>query len=181
MSMRPASISTLFITILFACSGPSRQTAEPVMKPVWSDEFEYTGLPDSTHWAYDTGGDGWGNNELQFYTIKRAENARVENGKLIIEARREPWENKEYTSARLITKGKADWQYGRIDVRAKLPRGRGTWPAIWMLAANEPLAWPGDGEIDIMEHVGHGQGRVHGTVHTKKYNHVAGTQRGDTI
>lgn len=148
---------------------------------VWSDEFNYTGLPDSTKWNYDTGGHGWGNNELQYYTAKRPENARVENGMLTIEARREDWQGRQYTSARLITRGKGDWQYGRIEVRARLPKGRGTWPAIWMLASTEPLEWPDDGEIDIMEHVGWNQNYIHASIHSKKYNHVAGTQKTDTI
>jgi len=148
---------------------------------VWSDEFNYNGLPDSTKWTYDVGGNGWGNNELQYYTQKRMENARVENGNLVIEARREPWQGKNYTSARLLTKGRADWQYGRIEVRARIPKGRGTWPAIWMLASNNPLKWPDDGEIDIMEHVGFDQGMIHGTIHCKKYNHVLGTQKGASI
>jgi len=90
---------------------------------VWNDEFNYSGLPDSTKWNYDVGGNGWGNNELQYYTQKRMENARVENGNLVIEARKEPWQGKNYTSARLLTKGSADWKYGRIEVRAKIPRG----------------------------------------------------------
>ncbi|HEY1112782.1 MAG TPA: glycoside hydrolase family 16 protein, partial [Chitinophagaceae bacterium] len=148
---------------------------------VWSDEFNYTGLPDSTKWNYDTGGHGWGNNELQFYTARRAENARVENGMLTIEARKEDWQGSKYTSARLITKGKGDWQYGRLEVRARLPKGIGTWPAIWMLASTEPLVWPDDGEIDIMEHVGWNHGYVHASIHSKAYNHVAGTQKTDTI
>ena len=150
-------------------------------KLVWSDEFNNTGLPDAAKWNYDVGGHGWGNNELQFYTDKRQENARVENGNLVIEARKENWQSKEYTSARLVTKGKGDWKYGRIEVRAKIPSGRGTWPAIWMLASTNPLAWPDDGEIDIMEHVGFDQGRIHGTIHCKKYNHVIGTQKSATI
>jgi beta-glucanase (GH16 family) len=174
-------IAALLVLPFIGCSTASQQSATPEMTPAWSDEFDYTGLPDSTHWSYDTGGNGWGNNEWQFYTSKRSENARVENGTLIIEARREPFEGREYTSARLVTRGKGDWKYGRIDVRARLPKGRGTWPAIWMLASTEPLAWPDDGEIDIMEHVGFDQGLIHATVHTKKYNHVIGTQRGDTM
>jgi beta-glucanase (GH16 family) len=151
------------------------------MKLVWSDEFNYNGLPDDTKWNYDTGGHGWGNNELQFYTSKRLENARVENGHLIIEARKENLQGRKYTSARLITKGKGDWKYGRIEVRARIPKGIGSWPAIWMLASATPLKWPDDGEIDIMEHVGHNQGSVHASVHTKDYNHVIGTQKTDTI
>ena len=141
---------------------------------VWNDEFDYSGLPDSTKWNYDVGGNGWGNHELEFYTSKRPENSRVENGNLVIEARRESWQGMNYTSARLITKGKMSWQYGKIEVRAKLPRGRGTWPAIWMLGDTNPLKWPDDGEVDIMEHVGFDPGIIHGSVHCKKYNWVIG-------
>lgn len=140
---------------------------KPGYELVWSDEFNYTGLPDAKKWNYDVGGHGWGNAEEQYYTKARKENARVEDGHLIIEARREPMEKNAYTSARLVTKGIAEWQYGKVEVRAKIPAGRGTWPAIWMLGATDPLKWPDDGEIDIMEHVGFDQGRIHGTVHCK--------------
>jgi beta-glucanase (GH16 family) len=146
-------------------------------KLVWSDEFNYTGLPDPLKWNYDVGGHGWGNNELQFYTDNRPENVRVENGHLVIEARKEAWQGMNYTSTRLVTKGKAEWQYGKIEVRAKLPKGRGTWPAIWMLGATTPLKWPDDGEIDIMEHVGFDQGKIHASIHCKKYHHSIGTQK----
>ncbi len=151
--------------------------AQNKLKLVWSDEFNYNGLPDTSKWGYDVGGHGWGNNELQYYTANRLQNARVERGKLIIEARKENWDNREYTSARLITKGKGDWKYGRVEVKAKLPKGLGTWPAIWMLGSTTPLKWPDDGEIDIMEHVGYDQGSVHASIHCKKYNHVIGTQK----
>jgi len=150
-------------------------------KLVWSEEFNYSGLPDTSKWSYDVGGHGWGNNELEYYTRNRRENARVESGNLVIEARKEKWENQEYTSARLVTKWKADWKYGRIEVRAKIPAGLGSWPAIWMLASTNPLEWPDDGEIDIMEHVGYDQGRIHGSIHCKKYNHVIGTQKTATV
>jgi beta-glucanase (GH16 family) len=146
-------------------------------KLVWSDEFNYNGLPDSSKWNYDVGGHGWGNNEAQYYTKNRKENARVENGHLIIEAIREPYEGKSYTSARLVTKGKGDWQYGKIEVKARLPIGLGTWPAIWMLGSTNPLKWPDDGEIDIMEHVGFDPGKIHASVHCKKYYHSIGTQK----
>src|SRR5687767_13536029 len=152
--------------LAFICCSTAKKNTDLQWKLVWSDDFEYSGLPDSTKWNYDVGGHGWGNKELQFYTNKRTENARVENGMLIIEARREAWEGKDYTSARLVSKGKGDWQYGRIEVKARIPRGRGTWPAIWMLASTTPLKWPDDGEIDIMEHVGYNQGYIHGSVHT---------------
>ena len=145
---------------------------------IWSDEFEGTDLPDTTKWNYDVGGHGFGNNELQFYLANRPENARLENGNLVIETRKETYQNRSYTSAKLWTKGKVEWKGGRIEVRAKLPKGRGTWPAIWMLSAKEPMQWPRDGEIDIMEHVGFNEGVVHGTIHTEAYNHVKKTQLG---
>ncbi len=147
------------------------------MKLVWSDEFNYKGLPDSTKWGYDVGGHGWGNDEKQFYTSKELKNARVENGKLIIETHKERIGENNFSSARLVTKGKGDWKYGRIEVKAKLPKGLGTWPAIWMLASTKELKWPDDGEIDIMEHVGFDQGVIHASTHCKKYYHVIGTQK----
>lgn len=167
------------VVLSFCCSTSPKETSK--WKLVWSDEFGYAGLPDSTKWSYDVGGHGWGNNELQYYTKDRLENARVEKGFLIIEARKEAWEGKNYTSARLVTKGKGDWQYGKIEVRARLPKGLGTWPAIWMLGSKTPLQWPDDGEIDIMEHVGFNQGFIHGSIHCKKFNHVIHTQKTDTI
>ncbi len=148
---------------------------------VWSEDFKENGLPNPEHWGYDVGGGGWGNNELQFYTDKEPKNARVEDGRLIIEAIREPTGSRDYSSARLVSRGKMAWKYGKFEFRAKLPSGRGTWPAIWMLPDELPLTWPDDGEIDIMEHVGHDQGTVHGTVHTKAYHHSIGTQKGGQI
>lgn len=148
---------------------------------IWADEFDYTGLPDSEKWVYDVGGDGWGNNELQYYTNSREENARVEDGKLIIEARKESYIGSDYTSARLLTRGKGDWLYGRVEVRAKLPGGRGAWPAIWMLPTNwEYGGWPASGEIDIMEYVGYEPDTVHFTVHTDAFNHSINTQVGSS-
>ena len=156
---------------------------------VWSDEFDYSGLPDPAKWAFDVGGHGWGNKELQFYTERRKENARVENGHLIIEARRDgsslearpnSSRRNEYTSARLISKGRGDWMYGRFEVSAKLPSGRGTWPAIWMLPSLKSYGkggWPDNGEIDIMEHVGFDPDVVHGSAHTKAYHHSIRTTR----
>ncbi|MBM4025318.1 MAG: glycoside hydrolase family 16 protein [Planctomycetes bacterium] len=164
-------------------------------KLVWSDEFNTPGLPDPAKWDYETG--FIRNNEQQYYTRERRENARVEDGCLIIEARKEQWKNTaydpnaksgsrrsrefaQYTSASLITRGKASWTYGRIEVRAKLPSGRGTWPAIWMLGTNiRQVGWPACGEIDIMEFVGYEAGIIHANVHTKSYNHAIGTGKGD--
>ena len=153
-------------------------------KLVWSDEFDYSGLPDPSKWGYDVGGHGWGNKESQYYTERRKENARVEDGHLIIEARRDGSGRNKYTSARLVSKGKGDWTYGRFEVSAKLPSGRGTWPAIWMLPSQKSYGnggWPDNGEIDIMEHVGYDPNVVHGSAHTRAYYHSIGTQKTGTI
>jgi beta-glucanase (GH16 family) len=153
---------------------------------VWQDEFNYAGSPDSAKWSYDLGDGcpklcGWGNNELQYYT-KSPQNVRVEDGSLIIEAREEEKEGSDYTSTRLLSRDKAAWKYGRLEIRAKLPSGTGTWPAIWMLPENSEYGgWPASGEIDLMEHVGHEPNRVYATVHTEAFNHVKGTQSTDTL
>ena len=147
---------------------------------VWSDEFDYEGLPDSTKWSYNVGGNGWGNQELQYYTDEG--NAYVENGLLTIELRKEEKGNNQYTSARMVTKDKGEWKYAKIEVRAKLPIGRGTWPAIWMMPADSVYGtWPKSGEIDIMEHVGYDQGTIHSTIHTEAYYHGKNTQKGDSV
>jgi beta-glucanase (GH16 family) len=175
---RNAAIYAVLTSFILLCFNPIKsQIITEEWNLIWSDEFNKKGLPDSSKWGYDIGGHGWGNNELEYYTAKRLKNARVEKGLLIIEAHKEQWENKNYTSARLVTRDKASWNKGKIEVRAKLPSGLGTWPAIWMLGETNPLKWPDDGEIDIMEHVGYDHGRVHGTVHCKKYNHIIGTQK----
>ncbi len=133
-------------------------------KLVWSDEFNYNGLPDPKKWGYEEG--FVRNKEPQFYTTKRLENARVENGNLVLEARKENYKGAAYTSASIITLGKESWKYGRIEVRAKVPKGLGVWPAIWMLGENRTEAkWPKCGEIDIMEFLGKDSSKVYGTVH----------------
>lgn len=155
---------------------------DPDWVEVWADEFENEGLPDTSKWTYETGGHGWGNEERQYYTEGRAKNARVEDGHLVIEAHNEPYEGNEYTSARLNSA--PSWTYGRFEIRASVPHGRGTWPAIWLLASQDTYGdqyWPDNGEIDIMEHVGHDPDIIHSTVHTAAYNHVDGTQRGASI
>jgi beta-glucanase (GH16 family) len=154
---------------------------------VWHDEFAKAGLPDNSRWAYDTAFNkaGWHNDEKQYYAARRKQNARVEDGHLIVEARRDGESlrgkadhgGQAYSSARLVTKGRAAWTYGYFEVRAKLPCSRGTWPAIWTLAARDPMRWPDDGEIDIMEHVGHEPNVVHQSVHTAAFNHVLGTHK----
>lgn len=151
---------------------------------VWSDEFETEGLPNPENWGYDVGDSGWGNDELQYYTQERLENARLENGSLIIEAHREMHETAEYTSARLVTRDLHAWTYGRFEIRAKIPDGLGTWPAIWMLPENWNVgsgSWPDVGEIDIMEHVGYDAGVVHASAHSKQYQWQIGTQKTGTI
>ncbi len=143
---------------------------------VWSDEFDYEGKPDPAKWGYDIGGGGWGNNELQYYT--NGDNASVGDGVLTIELRREEMNGREYTSSRLVTRNKGDWLYGKFEIRAKLPKGLGTWPAIWMLPTNWAYGdWPASGEIDIMEHVGLAQNEVSASIHTRSYNHTIGTQK----
>jgi len=153
-------------------------------KLVWADEFNEDGLPDPAKWDFDTSRNqlGWYNNEKQYYTRNRPENARVAGGKLIIAALKEKlataadYGGQSYTSARMLTRGKRDWTYGFFEIRAKLPCGLGTWPAIWMLGQSGD--WPMLGEIDIMEHVGKKKGEVLGTVHTAAFNHTIGTQKG---
>lgn len=151
---------------------------------VWQDEFDYIGLPDSTKWEYDTEGNeaGWGNDEAQYYTIANEKNAYVKNGILSITALKERIGGKEYTSARLISK--TDWEYGKIEVNAKIPSGRGTWSAIWAMPGGWSFHdgnWPDIGEIDIMEHVGHDLGVVHASAHSKDYQWQKGTQKTATI
>ncbi|GGF47739.1 glycoside hydrolase family 16 protein [Echinicola rosea] len=175
-----------------ACSGQSEAPAPNIpapappkdlgwefkKTPIWQDEFDYEGYPDPEKWGYDTGGHGWGNKELQYYT-EALNNAKVANGVLTITAINENKESNNFTSARLVSKGKGDFLYGRFEVKARLPKGRGTWPAIWMLPTEwEYGGWPASGEIDIMEHVGYDQDIVHITVHTEAFNHKMGTQVG---
>ena len=145
--------------------------------PGWSDEFNYAGLPDPGKWGYDLGGGGWGNNELEYYT-DQIKNAAVADGLLTITAIRENMGDKNYTSARLVTKNKGDMLYGRIEVKAKLPAGKGTWPAIWMLPTDWAYGgWPKSGEIDIMEHVGYDPDVVHITTHCEAYCSMLNNQK----
>lgn len=143
---------------------------------VWSDEFDKATI-DLTKWSYEVNGDGGGNNELQYYTALPT-NSFIQDGKLIIKAIYENYQNRSFTSARIRSKDKGDWLYGRIVVRAKVPTGLGTWPAIWMLSTDWSYGgWPESGEIDIMEHVGYHPNYVHGSVHTLAYNHTINTQK----
>jgi len=148
--------------------------------PFWFDEFDYQGLPDSSKWSYDIGGNGWGNNELQYYTDDK-KNVVVSDGILSINAIKEEHEGKNYTSTRLVSKFKGDLLYGRVEVRAKVPAGRGTWPAIWMLPTDwEYGGWPSSGEIDIMEHVGYDINKIHISTHSEAHCWRIGTGRTST-
>lgn len=170
-------------------------------KLVWADEFDYTGKPDYKKWGYEYG--FIRNNEKQYYTDS-LKNSRVENGHLILESNKEKIANvkfnseefkdknwlqyiakidtAQYTSASLSTKSLGEWKYGKFEVKAKLPEGIGHWPAIWMLGENkDEVGWPKCGEIDIMEHVGFDKDSIFGTIHTKAYNHIVGTQKGKKI
>jgi beta-glucanase (GH16 family) len=148
---------------------------------VWSDEFADNGLPDPAKWAHDTGMNrqGWHNHEKQYYSGPRAENAQVRDGKLVITARKEQrttapdWGGQGYTSARLLTAGKAEWTYGYFEIRAKLPCGKGTWPAIWMLGSRGD--WPARGELDILEQVGKEPTKLFSTVHTADASGASGS------
>lgn len=146
-------------------------------KLVWADEFNYTGLPDATKWSYENG--FVRNKEPQYYTTKRLENARVENGNLVLEARKENYKDAAYTSASIITLGHKTWDHGRMEIRAKVPKGLGVWPAFWMLGEDRgPVKWPDCGEIDIMEFVGKDSALVYGTVHYAKDDGSYGHQGG---
>lgn len=169
--------------LLFACM-ISPLAAE--WKMVWNDEFDGKGAPDPAKWTYEEG--FVRNREDQYYVKDRRENARVENGQLIIEARKEKWKNPrftskedsdwtknreyaEYTSACLVTQDLAAWKYGKVEIRAKLPMGTGAWPAFWMMGQDiKKIGWPKCGEIDIMEHVSTSRGTVYGTAHWPNRN-----------
>jgi len=171
-------------TASFAGTGQSqveKVTFDPAKwELVWADEFDKDGQPDARYWTHEEG--YLRNGEAQYYTSGRLENARVEDGKLVIEARRDNWEGKPITSASLRTKGKKPFLYGRIEARAKVPTGRGTWPAIWTLGENvKEAGWPACGEIDILENVGFDPSRVHANIHCKAYNHMIKTGKGNSI
>jgi len=170
--------------------------AQQKRRLIWSDEFNYVGLPDSTKWDYEHG--YIRNEEKQYYTRKRKQNIWVHDGMLEIKAIKEPFSNEDYqkgsnswktadslvqyTSASINTLGKASWKYGRIEVRAKLPKGAGVWPAIWMMGVNRPgVNWPRCGEIDVMEFVGHDSSHVYGTIHYAKEDGFSHSSSGNKI
>lgn len=160
MNLKPFILLTFVIS---ACSTQEISTSNPPgWNLVWSDEFNERKLSESK-WSFDLGGGGWGNEEAQYY---RKENVKLENGKLIITAEKENYGGYRFTSARITTRRKGDWIYGRFEIRARLPKGKGIWPAIWLLPTNEKYGkWPKSGEIDIVELVGHEPKKIHGTLH----------------
>ena len=177
-----ALLSLVCVCLLAACAAATpAPTATPIPVPagwelIWHDEFDGTAI-DRSNWTYDIGGWGWGNGEAEFYT-ERSENARLENGLLIIEARQEKYEDSYYTSARLKTQGLQSFQYGRIEARLQVPEGAGLWPAFWMLGSGfDGTNWPDCGEIDIMEYVGREPDLIIGTAHGPGYSGALGLSR----
>lgn len=174
------SFATLFGLMWIGVYLPA---TDPSFELVWEDHFDQQTI-DTASWSYAIGNGcpdlcGWGNNELQSYS-SNMQNVRLENGRLLIEAHKDTLGN--FTSAKLITKNKLDWKYGKVELRAKIPTGKGTWMAFWMLPTlDRDMKWPLDGEIDIVEHVGYNPNVVYGTIHTEKYNGMKGTQKVDSI
>jgi beta-glucanase (GH16 family) len=178
------------LSAALACGGgdpaaaPSTPSPAPTPGPaswslVFADEFDTAGVPDAAKWGYELG--YIRNNEKQYYT-SRAENVRAEGGTLLIEGRKEVYQGFGYTSGSINTRGRFEFLYGRVEVRAKLPAGVGAWPAVWMLGTNiAQVGWPTCGEIDIMENVGFDPLRIHGSVHTAAYNHTIGTQKTSSV
>jgi len=170
--MGKAMMSLLLLGLVSGCDIDETQTVVTLNVPVLQEEFDTDGAPNPNLWSYDIGRgmNGWGNNELQYYT-DRPENVTVQNGMLLITAREESFEGANYTSARLLTKDKFDQAYGRFEARIKLPWGQGIWPAFWMLGADiDTNPWPGAGEIDIMEFRGQDPTVILGSVHGPGYS-----------
>ena len=172
------------LILLADCGGNSAPAPPPGQGQwtlVWSDEFDGANgsSPDTTKWNLETGGGGWGNNELEYYT-NRTQNAYLQDGMLVIQALKETYRGpdnvtRDYTSARLNTTGRYQLTYGRVEARLKVPYGQGLWPAFWMLGNNAgQVGWPGCGEIDVMENIGREPSMVHGTIHGPSYSGTSG-------
>ncbi|WP_374948389.1 family 16 glycosylhydrolase [Mucilaginibacter sp.] len=189
------ALAILFLAIsLSACSKKGADNAAPVViapvlpedkawafesMPYFADEFNVNGVPNAANWAYENGGGGWGNSELEYYTPA---NAVVADGKLTITAKKEAMGGMDYTSTRLVSKGLQLARFGRIEVKARLPKGTGIWPAIWMMPQDSKYGnWPKSGEIDIMEMVGFDPGNIHFTVHNKTYFGANGQGGGKVV
>lgn len=182
----PMMLCLYFIIGLFlACSNKSTNPDEdnlpslPGWELEWHDEFSKGTMPNTDRWYYEFG-PNWYNNELQYYTNARPENVRIEEGLLVLEARQEEYGGRNYTSTRLNSK--QAWTYGRMELKARLPKGNALWPALWMMPINDTYGgWPKSGEIDIMENWSWDQTGIYGTIHTEAYNHTMGTQKGAKI
>ncbi|MEP5340290.1 MAG: glycoside hydrolase family 16 protein [Algibacter sp.] len=181
-TMLLVSFTFAAVFMISGCETDETQTVATFTELVMSDEFDTEGAPNNAIWNFDIGngegtaaGPGWGNGELQYYT-DRAENVTVQNGVLIITAKEEQFNGSNYTSAKLLTKGKFEQTYGRFEARIKLPWGQGIWPAFWLLGddANGSEVWPDIGEIDIMEYIGSHPTKVFGTVHGPGYSGAEG-------
>lgn len=167
-------IQVIGLCILTGCDADDTQVVTNFNNLVLADEFDTEGAPNPAVWAYEIGrgpnGDGWGNNELQYYTDRPA-NVRVDNGLLLITAREEAYQGAAYTSARLVTKGLFEQKYGRFEARIRLPMGQGLWPAFWLLGNDcDQNIWPACGEIDIMENIGSQPSKIFGSVHGPGYS-----------
>ncbi len=167
------TMSLILTLVISGCETNETQTVANFTNLVWQDNFDTDGAPDSGKWTYDigTGTNGWGNNELQYYT-NRPENVKIQNGMLEITAIKESYMGSGYTSARILTKGLFERTYGRFEARIKLPWGQGIWPAFWLLGddSNGSVIWPQIGEIDIMEYRGQEPTITHGSVHGPGYS-----------
>lgn len=166
-------IILLGLIVTYSCSNDETQTVTTMNQIVWADEFTTDGAPDASKWSFDigTGQNGWGNNELQYYT-NRSENIEVKNGMLYIKAIKEPYLGSSYTSAKITTRSTFEQKYGRYEAKIKLPWGQGLWPAFWLLGddSNGSVIWPQIGEIDIMEYRGQQPTIVHGSIHGPGYS-----------
>ncbi len=183
-AVRPLNaVGLLSIMATLSLANPCAVNAAPAAawQLVWSDEFDQPdgSTPNRSNWTYDIGGNGWGNSELESYT-SRSQNARIEGGNLVIEARKETYtgpdrKTRDYTSARLKTQGLKSWTHGRLEARIQIPRGQGIWPAFWAMGNDiGSVGWPTCGEIDIMENIGKEPGTVHGTIHGPGYSGAGG-------
>ena len=162
------------VFMVASCNTDETQTVATLNKLVMQDNFNTDGVLDNSIWSYDIGigpgNDGWGNNELQYYT-NRNENISVQNGKLLITANKEDYQGSSYTSAKIVTKGKFDQKHGRFEARIWVPYGQGIWPAFWLLGDNiDQVGWPQCGEIDIMEYKGQAPTILHGSIHGPGYS-----------
>jgi beta-glucanase (GH16 family) len=189
MVSSPGLRTTAVALLALGAFGAQPSSPASPWKLVWSDEFNLgsASAPDPKNWAFDIGGNGWGNQELQYYTDRVPVNVVVQDGALAIRALRETYKGpdgvtRSFTSSRLHTLGRFSSRYGRFEARIKVPFGRGIWPAFWMLGDDFKTAgWPECGEIDILENIGSEPSTVHGTLHGPGYSHDKGITASHTL